>query len=43
MLILTCKNASAAVQASGGNQDVWHHPDVQFLGLITHQQAQPEC
>eukprot|EP00953_Heterococcus_sp_UTEX-ZZ885_P003732 2531-Heterococcus_DN1.PRE.1 len=31
MLISTCEYVAAGVQASGGNQDVWHHPDVQFL------------
>jgi hypothetical protein len=43
MLISTCEYVAAGVQASGGNQDVWHHPDVQFLGMTTHQHLHNTC
>jgi hypothetical protein len=39
ILELDCVHVLAAVQASGGNQDVWHHPDVQFLGMCIDRSA----
>jgi hypothetical protein len=43
MLITTCEYVAAGVQASGGNQDVWHHPDVQFLGTIPKDNLHNTC